>query len=276
MLVYGIDFTSAPSRSKPITVAVCQPRPGTLHLHQLLRIRTLEAFEKSLREPGAWIAAMDFPFGLPRRLIRDLHWPKDWARYTRQVSAMTRNEFENLLRLFMAVRPKGRKEIRRQTDISAGALSPMKLRYVPLAKMYYEGATRLLDSGLNILPCRPTDDPRVVIEGYPGLAARQLIGRRSYKLTGRGKQEQARHDARAEIVGALTGQRALEAYGFQVDIGSFLLEELVDDSLGDLLDAVLCATQAGWALSHRSRGYGIPPDCEAREGWIVDPGNRLE
>lgn len=274
MLLYGIDFTSAPSRSKPITVAVCHPRPGALQLHQLLRIRSLQAFEQSLSEPGPWVAAMDFPFGLPKRLIQDLGWPREWDSYTQHVASLTRKEFENLLQLFMAIRPKGQKELRRQTDISAGALSPMKLHYVPLAKMYYEGATRLLAADLNVLPCRPSDDSRVVVEGYPGLAARQLIGRRSYKITGRRKQEQARHDARAKIVRALTGREALDLYGFRVDIGNFLLEELVDDSLGDLLDAVLCATQAGWAWANRTSGYGIPPDCDPREGWIVDPGNR--
>ncbi len=274
MLVYGIDFTSAPSRTKPITVAVCRPRPGVLRLHQLLRIRTLDAFERSLQEPGPWIAAMDFPFGLPRRLIRDLGWPTEWSRYVDHLGALTRREFGHILQLYMAVRPKGKKEIRRKTDISAGALSPMKLHYVPLAKMHYEGAPRIRASGLSILPCRPTNDSRVVLEGYPGLAARQLIGRRSYKITGRGKQEQARHDARAKIVRALTGNEGLDRYGFRLDIGSFLLDELVDDSLGDLLDSVLCATQAGWALSQSARGYGVPADCDPDEGWIVDPGNR--
>lgn len=275
MLVYGIDFTSVPSRTKPIIVAVCHPRPGALRLHQLLRIRSLEAFERSLEEPGPWTAAMDFPFGLPRRLVRDLGWPREWERYSDHVGALTRKEFANLLQLYMAVRPRGQKEIRRQTDISAGALSPMKLHYVPLAKMFYEGATRLATSELNILPCRPTDDSRIVLEGYPGLAARQLIGRRSYKITGRGQQIQARHDARAKIVRALTGEEALQHYGFRVDIGTFLLEELVDDSMGDLLDSVLCATQAGWALDQSSNGYGVPPGCDPCEGWIVDPANRL-
>lgn len=275
MLVYGIDFTSAPSRSKPIAVAVCEPQAGKLHLHRLLRIRTLEGFARGLDEPGPWIAGMDFPFGLPRQLIRDLGWPRAWRRYTGRVAAMTRKEFENLLRLYMALRPRGRKELRRKTDVAAGALSPMKLHYVPLAKMYFEGATRLLRTDLCILPCRPTDDPRRVLESYPGLAARQLIGRRSYKITGRGKQEQARHDARTDIVQALTGSQARELYGFELDLSRFVIEELVEDAHGDLLDAVLAATQAGWALKQRDSGYGIPPGCDTREGWIVDPGNRV-
>jgi len=271
VLVYGIDFTSAPKRSKPITVAVCQPRPGKLHLHQLLRIRDLRGFERSLAEPGPWVAAMDFPFGLPRKLIEELRWPDDWSGYTGHVASLTRSEFQDLIQLDMAMRPKGQKELRRQTDKIAGALSPMKLHYVPLAKMYFEGARRLYNSQLNLLPCRPTADDRVVLEGYPGLAARQLIGRRSYKITGRRKQEQARHDARVEIVRALTGSTAEARYGFHVDIGSYVTEELVDDSMGDLLDAVLCATQAAWALSRKDTGYGIPAACDPLEGWIVDP-----
>jgi hypothetical protein len=187
---------------------------------------------------------------------------------------MTRREFENLLQLYKAARPKGRKELRRQTDVSAGALSPMKLHYVPLAKMYYEGAPRLLRSDLSLLPCRPTGDSRIVVEGYPGLAARQLIGRRSYKVTGAKGQEQARQDARLKIVRALSGQAARDLYGFRLDIGRFLLEELVADALGDRLDCVLCATQANWSLMRQNSGYGIPVASDPHEGWIVDPGNR--
>jgi hypothetical protein len=47
-------------------------------------------------------------------------------------------------------------------------------------------------------------------------------------------------------------------------------EMLVQDGMGDMLDAVLCALQAGWAYLERERGYGIPADCDRDEGWIVD------
>lgn len=273
MLVYGIDFTSAPSRSQPLTVAACELREGSLHLYQLLRIHSFDGFEKSLVQPGPWLAAMDFPFGLPRELVEELHWPTDWTACIEHVAALTRREFEDRLEFYMAIRPAGRKQLRRRTDVGAGALSPMKLHHVPLAKMFFEGACRLLASPLNILPCRPTDDERTVVEGYPGLAVRRLIGRRSYKRTGKGQQEQARQDARIDIASALTGEVGRSTYGFKLDIGSFVLAELVDDTDGDLLDAVLCASQAAWAYTQRLTGYGIPSNCDSLEGWIVDPAN---
>jgi hypothetical protein len=49
-----------------------------------------------------------------------------------------------------------------------------------------------------------------------------------------------------------------------------MAEELVDDAMGDELDAVLCAVQAGWAYLGRENGYGIPGGCDRGEGWIVD------
>jgi hypothetical protein len=44
---------------------------------------------------------------------------------------------------------------------------------------------------------------------------------------------------------------------------------LVADESGDQLDAVLCAIQAGWAS--RQPNFGIPPNADCVEGWIVDP-----
>ena len=48
----------------------------------------------------------------------------------------------------------------------------------------------------------------------------------------------------------------------------------LDDPTGDTLDALLAAIQAGWAYSQRALNYGIPPDCDPAEGWIVDPATR--
>ena len=44
-------------------------------------------------------------------------------------------------------------------------------------------------------------------------------------------------------------------------------ESLVDDASGDRLDAVLCLVQAAWAAGQP--GYGMPPDADPVEGWIV-------
>ena len=36
-------------------------------------------------------------------------------------------------------------------------------------------------------------------------------------------------------------------------------------------DSLLCAVQAAWAYEKRDEGYGVPPECDPDEGWILDP-----
>ncbi len=269
MRCYGLDFTSSPSPSKPITLAVGWLAGGSLKIERVLRVTSFERFERCLDEPGEWIAGMDFPFGQPHRLVEDLSWPGTWSECLDQLATITRREWEDLLMLYKAARPKGQKELFRATDRVAGSQSPMKLVRAPVARMFYEGATRLHRTTLSIRPCRPTDDPRTVVEAYPGLVARRLIGRRSYKEDG--KRSQTRHDARLELVGALAAERVAEIYGFSVEIGSFLADEMVDDLSADLLDAALAAIQAAWAHARSQANYGMPTDCDPLEGWIADP-----
>jgi len=55
--------------------------------------------------------------------------------------------------------------------------------------------------------------------------------------------------------------------GLRLKVSPAQHERLVEDASGDSLDAVLCLMQAAWA-SERS-GYGLPPDIDPLEGWIV-------
>jgi hypothetical protein len=47
---------------------------------------------------------------------------------------------------------------------------------------------------------------------------------------------------------------------------------LVADASGDSLDATLCLMQAAWALQQHQQGaplYGLPPEMDRLEGWIL-------
>ena len=66
--LWGIDFSSAPTRGKPIVVARGHLAGAVLRLQRLDELTTPAAFEALLAEPGPWLAAFDFPFGLPRAL----------------------------------------------------------------------------------------------------------------------------------------------------------------------------------------------------------------
>ena len=63
MKVYGIDFTSRPSRRKPLTCIECEFDGATLRAGPQLAWRDFGEFEAALRRPGPWIAGIDFPFG---------------------------------------------------------------------------------------------------------------------------------------------------------------------------------------------------------------------
>lgn len=271
MKILGFDFTSAPNRNKPITCAVCELLDTLLCVQNCLKLTSFEDFEAFLHSDGPWLAALDFPFGQPRKLISNLGWPETWEGYMQIVASMGKKEFEETLTCYRESRPTGDKQHLRATDVYAGARSPMMLHRVPVGKMFFEGATRLLRSGVSVLPCRPREDSRIVVEGYPALVARRFIGKRSYKSDERGKQTRDREEARLEIVNGLCSSEMVDWYGFRVALLEEIGERLVEDAMGDELDAVLCGVQSGWAYIQRDKGYGIPEVCERMEGWIVDP-----
>ncbi len=264
-MILGIDFTSAPRTSKAITVAFADWDRGALLVNRLARLTDFASFERLLAEPGPWIGGFDFPFGLPAELVRDLGWPREWRALVAHCEAMTRADFRSVLNAYRATRLVGQKYAHRKTDGPAGSSSPMKLVNPPVALMFHEGARRLAAAGVHVPSLVNGDRSRVALEAYPGLLARS-IARGSYKSDTRAKQTDARADARSRIVAALrTGKHRL---GVRVKFSSRELQrEAQSDGSGDLLDAVLCAVQAGWA-SLKPR-FGLPRGIPACEGWIV-------
>lgn len=267
MHIYGIDFTSRPSRRKPITCLECRFTDGVLIAGRLLSLSTFADFEAVLRRPGPWIAGIDFPFGQPRKLIENLGWPQNWQVYVQHVGEMSRQQFRAKLDEYRASRPLGDKEHRRQTDIAAGSLSPMKLYGTPVGLMFFEGATRLLESGVTIPGLLNGDPNRIVVEAYPGVLARNFIGRRGYKHDAKAKQSAEQKLVRRDLLTKLHSDAHRNRYGFVVDAPN----SIADDPSADELDALLCAIQGAWAWTQREQGYGMPPEVEPLEGWIAEP-----
>lgn len=261
--IRGIDFTSAPSRSKPITVAEGALEGTVLRIREIRCLASFDEFDGALREPGPWIAGIDFPFGQPRRLIEDLKWPQDWKGLIAHVADRGKAGFERAIREYTKERSVGDKEHKRATDPSY-AISAMHLDNPPAGKMFLEGAPRIAAAEASIVPCVPNGSDRVIVEAYAAMVVKALVRKGSYKSGQRGQA-----DVRRKIALVLSGNLCRERYGLTVEMKAVHREELVKDSAGDLLDAVLCALQAAWALGQPN--YGVPDDCDALEGWIVDP-----
>ena len=138
---------------------------------------------------------------------------------------MERKEFREALEEYKRDRPSGDKHHKRVCDVLSRSQSPQSLNYTPVGLMFFEGAPRLLEAGVHLPFHHDGDDSRIALEAYPGVAARGLIGDRSYKSDDKKKQTSTQHDARQEIWARLTGQPGLDRYGFRVDVP----QELIDD-----------------------------------------------
>lgn len=272
MKIYGVDFTSAPGRQKPITcIAAELGAENTLQVDSLQKIASLNEFEVFLKRRGPWIAGFDFPFGQPRQLLENLGWPQVWAEFVEIVAMMSQQEFEAQLEAYRQPRAAGDKHHLRQADTRAKACSPMMLFGVPVGKMFFKGAPRLLRAGLNILPCCPTTDTRVALEAYPALVARKWLDKRSYKSDDPQKQSVEQQKSRQDLLAALCSPQLQAHYGIQLLLDESLKTDFINDPTADSLDACLCAIQAAWAYTQREHGYGIPSTCDPLEGWIADP-----
>lgn len=267
MKVLGIDFTSRPCRRKPITCLACRLDGDHLVAGELSTWTAFDPFEAALAAPGPWIAGLDLPFGQARRFVENIGWPTDWGGYVDRVAGMSREAFRTALDDYRADRAPGDREHRRQTDIAAGSLSPQKLYGTPVGLMFYEGAPRLRRAGMHIPGLQDGDPTRVAVEAYPGLLARQLVGRRSYKHDTVARQTDDHRQVRDEILARLRRGDLRTTHGLTVEAPA----RLADDPGGDHLDALLCAVQAAWAWIHRDSGFGAPVGGDPLEGWIASP-----
>jgi hypothetical protein len=271
----GCDFTSAPSRRKPITLAVGRMDRGRVLLERVERFDSLDGWTErlSLDEGAPWVGGFDLPFGLPRELVAALGWPTEWLPCMRRYEALSREQIRAAFAAFCDSRPAGGKFAHRATDGPAGSSPSMKWVNPPVAFMLHAGVPRLLAAGVSLPGLHAGDSSRVALEAYPGLLARSVLGNASYKSDAKAKQTPDRLIARKTLVNALESGQApvLLSAGLRLKLSHAQRDTLADDPSGDTLDAVLCLLQAAWALHQHGTGHarwGLP-DFDPLEGWIV-------
>lgn len=263
MKIVGVDFTSAPKRDKKISVAVCELNRKQLQIAAFMEFADWPAYELWLGAHDSWTGGFDFPFGLPERFVKQQGWTGTWPEMVTKCVQGGKEEFVQLgMAAFMAA--KSPEDKHRRTDLKAGSHSPLKTNTnPPVGRMFYEGAWRLLSHGIRIPELNETPSTKIALEAYPGLLARQ-IGFRLYK-NDKPSNAKKNRNARREILSTLyAGTYPL---GIKVRMPNPIRDRVLKDGTGDLLDAILCATQAAWASGEPR--FGLPGNVCICEGWIV-------
>jgi len=164
----GVDFSSAPSRRKPIMIAegnvdaqaegnlrgvVARPQ---LRWHNLVACSDWHSFASYLRRPGPRLGAFDLPFGLPRDLLCAWGWDHlDHRAISARFAQGDRAGWIAQLKSFCAARPPGQKFAHRACDLPVGSSPSMKWVNPPVVFMYREGFARILEAGW-LLPASTT------------------------------------------------------------------------------------------------------------------------
>ena len=266
-LLLGCDFSSSPTRQKPIVLALGTLQNGRIQLSKVEQIASLDAFAVWLAQPQSWLGVFDLPFGLPRELVEHLQWPLTWPELIRHYATLGRTEIRDTFAAFCTARPVGGKFAHRATDKRAGSSPSMKWVNPPVAFMLHAGVPRLLDAGVHLPGLFDGDKTRTALEGYPGLLAREVLGKRSYKSDDKAKQTPERLIARKDLITALElGHTHLK---LRLKLTHAQRDMLAGDGKGDVLDAVLCLMQAAWAQGQGAPRSGLPLNVDPLEGWII-------
>ena len=276
MVVIGCDFSSSPSKRKPVVVAVSDfagvkestpSTSGRCVLSRIERFDTLDAWTQWLEAQPQWVGGFDLPFGLPRELVHALGWPTDWLALMQHYAQLSREDIRSTFKAFCDARPVGGKFAHRACDFPAGSSPSMKWVNPPVAYMLHAGVPRLLATGCDFPGLHVGNLHKVALEAYPGMLAREVLGHRSYKSDDKAKQPPERLIARKDLITALElGHTRLK---LRLKLTHAQRDMLAADASGDALDAVLCLMQATWAHGCGSPRYGLPGHVDPLEGWII-------
>jgi Protein of unknown function (DUF429) len=264
LCIYGIDFTSSPRKSKPLFCASAELSGNYLVFREHVeRWEEYLSFERYLAQKPSFacITSIDAPLGLPRPLVEQLEIPHaTWHEMVRAIASRGRDDFVARLTSLRELRPIGSKYIFRESDRAAGSSSPMKLVNPPVALMFYEAATRLVQSPVvpwwiqRLEASSSQTDAHCVVEAYPALFARRLqCG--SYKSEAASKETKERYQARQDIVRHFLSA-SQSGVPFKVVLPERLEMEAIKEFRGDYLDSLLCVLHGAlYAVTTISKEY---------------------
>jgi hypothetical protein len=249
VLVYGIDFSGARYAGRTIWIASGKIRKSRLEIQSCKRAgevlgsgsrreKCLPALRKFIENEPDGVFGLDFPFGMPKELMREKSW-RDFI-----LSFRRRFPSAELFKI-RCFKEAGNRELKRVTDREAE--TPFCVYNMRLYLQTYFGIREILlpmvqKDTARVLPMqRPKKRKPALLEICPASTLKDL----GLYLTYKGKERRHR-EARGEILGELEKTRKL------VIADRDMKRTVLDDNGGDALDSVLAAL----AASRRKRKCG--------------------
>ncbi|OUT96798.1 MAG: hypothetical protein CBC01_07710 [Betaproteobacteria bacterium TMED41] len=289
--VIGLDFSSAPKKTKPIIVAVgClkylqnhnkKIKTNFVSLNSFIELKSLDDFTSFLALKQNWIGGFDLPFGMPRQLIEGYNWPTDWEKFVQFYCCKDREYLKACFKAWCDSRPAGKKYAWRLTDLAAGSSSAMRWTNPPVAWMMHSGISRMLRAGL-IFPAHSDAISvnevyeevvkkksrrkflKIAFEAYPALLAK-VITKDSYKSDDQRKQNTERLNSRKLLLTGLINDEA--GLNLKLMISKEMSETVLQDGQGDFLDSVICMVKVSSSILKTN--FGLPQNIDPLEGWIL-------
>jgi hypothetical protein len=262
-IVYGVDFSGAADAGKKIWIARGMTEKDVLLITECFqakdlagsgtdRKQSLRALREFIRNHKDSIFGLDFPFALPKALVKEHTWEEFVVSFEDRYKSP--EEFRKICKL-----AGGSKELRRFTDIEARTpFSPYNLR---LYRQTYFGIRDVLgplirDTSVCVLPMQnPLPGRAWVVEICPASTLKRENLGLSYK--GRGE---IKTTARARIL------EGIEKTGVLKIKDSALRSTVLENPGGDALDSVIAAFATFKALRN---GFAFDKTSPyAIEGWV--------
>jgi hypothetical protein len=264
--VLGIDFSGAADAGRKIWIAEGVRRGGRFHLLGLKQACELEgggiapepaiaALARHIAQVPDTIAGCDFPFSLPRSLIRDRRWIDFIAAFPERFPD------PDSFRAW-ALREAGGVELRRDADRIAK--TPFNSYNLRIYRQTWWGIAKLLQPLLTAgaavaAPYQPS--PRrirpVLVEACPAFALKSIGMYQPYK----GSTDLHRRQRRVIL-------RRLVDLGHLVAPEPSTVQRLIYDKGGDALDALIAALVAA-ATGKFVRGRRVSDDLEGQIYWSI-------
>lgn len=261
--IIGIDFSGARDACSKIWLAEGLIKGNTLVIQSCIAAKDLfglatarqacyGALRRYIGKQGDAVFGLDFPFGLPARILEQPSWEKVLEAFS--------HRFDSPETFRLHFKKAVGRELKRETDLlSKTPFSPYNLR---IYKQTFYGITQILEPLVrtNQAVGLPMQKPRPNVSWLVEICPASTLKKLNLYLPYKGKDKH-HHAARQKILIKICSAASLRFEGNDIK------ETVIQDRYGDALDSLVAAAAAFNAREKIEAGWK-PEVKNMGEGWV--------